>query len=142
VLQPASYDFVVAVTTHPRNWRWIVEDGVDQATYAPPLANRIYLAHGDQGYIAVERVGHYTWAFHIAMLPKAKGVKEFAEEVMNALVLIFGARKFISLTPADNKAALRLVRSVGGIEEGRLTKTYFRNGKMNDVIIYGVTCGN
>ena len=141
MLQPATYDFVVAVTTHPRNWRWMVEDGIDAATYVPP-PNRIYLAHGDQGYIAVERVGQYTWAFHIAMLPKARGVKEFAEEVMNALVLIFSARKFICLTPADNVAARLLIRRVGAQEEGRMTKVYYRNGKMNDVIVYGVTCGS
>lgn len=136
MLQPAALDFVVAVSTHPRNWKWVSEDGQDPANFVPPP--RLYFAHGEQGYVAVERLGAHTWAFHITMLPKAKEVAKFTKSIMDAIVLIFGAKKFLASIPTDNKACCRLARSLGAKEEGRLTKSFYRNGKMNDVIVFGM----
>lgn len=137
MLTPATHDLIVEATTHPRNWRWIGEDGSDPATFVVPP--RTYFAHGEHGYVAVERLGQFTWTFHIAMLPKAPRVAEFVSDILTALRLIFDAKKFLASIPVDNRAACRLARRVGAKEEGRLAKTFHRNGKMNDVIVFGIT---
>ena len=72
------------------------------------------------------------------MLPKATKVKEFVEQVFTALELIFDAKKFLATIPVDNRAASRLALRLGAKVEGTLTKSCYRNGKMNDVKVYGI----
>jgi len=100
----------------------------------------MYFAHPDQvGFLAAEQLTRFSFAFHIAMLPKAAGVKEFVKEVMSFLILVYDVKKFVSLTPADNKAAARLARSVGAEQEGLIKSIFMRDGKLRDIIVFGIT---
>lgn len=138
----AEPEFIKRVATHPRNWRFLSEYGQPPEDFMP-TPGTIYLAHGEQGFVAGHRVlGRNTWIVHICMLPKAKDVVEFCSNTLDEFALLMQVHKYVGVIPEDARSAQRLVRHLGFVQEGRITQTLERGpGEYIDSIVFGKVVG-
>lgn len=73
---------------------------------------------------------------HIAMKKGATGVHVFTERALDEMRRR-GARKFLAPIGDWNKAALRLARQCGFVEEGRVSGAWTRNGVPHAMVLMG-----
>jgi hypothetical protein len=131
----AQPDFVVSVMRDPRVWEWVCEDGVrpEQFDYRH---GDVYFRHADFGFITFRRTTMNMQEVHIAMKKGATGVHVFTERALDEMRRR-GARKFLAPIGDWNKAALRLARQCGFVEEGRVSGAWTRNGVPHAMVLMG-----
>ncbi len=134
-------DFITYVVKSPRVWDNMAEDGLTPDMFHFD-ASAEYFILPDRGFMAFRRVTRRMWDSHIAMLRGGKDVPEFGLDCLDQMRKKHGATKFVAPIGSWNKAALRLVKFCGFVEEGRLTAAYYRNGKPFDMIFMGKNYGS
>ncbi len=95
------------------------------------------------GVIRIDPMNGITCCMHIAALPEMWGkTKVFVQDVIRWTFTNTGYMKVTAFIPVDNKLAIKLARDVGMVQEGILTKSYLRNWKVLDQIIFGLYKGD
>lgn len=128
-------DFVTHVMHDDRVWQWVREDGIEkhQFGYSP---NAKYFLLNDHGFVMFRKATQKMYEIHVCMLKGARNVKPFVMECLQKMRDI-GVTKFIAPIGEWNKAAIRLAKSCGFVEEGRITGAHYRNGVPYAMIIMG-----
>ncbi|MEK7945721.1 hypothetical protein WKR98_13270 [Pigmentiphaga sp. YJ18] len=135
MLVQASPEFVTRVMRDPRVWHWVAEDGVSPESYiCSPRA--VCFAHQGRGFAMFKNCTRTMYEIHVAMLKGTTNVQPWVMECI-AEMRRRGAKKFAAPIAEWNRAALRLARSCGFIEEGRISAALIRNGRPHALIFMG-----
>jgi len=148
IVQTRDADLVKRIITDPRIYPWVTEDD------APPVerfdcagvvdAPGVYflspLDGADvAGVFMVHRHTSSIYEVHTCILPKYWGRSIEAARALIAWVFDnTGCRKLITLVPENNRHALALAKNAGMQEQGCITQSYLKGGKMLDQIILGI----
>lgn len=128
-------DFVTRVMRDDRVWKWVCEDGIEKHQYGFSPTAKYFIMEG-HGFVMFRRATQKMYEVHVCMLKGAQNVKPF---VMGCLEKMRrnGVTKFIAPMGEWNKAAIRLAKSCGFVEEGRITNAHYRDGVPYAMIIMG-----
>ncbi|MDI6789395.1 MAG: GNAT family protein [Thermodesulfobacteriota bacterium] len=135
---------IAHILNHPRVYGWII-DIRSPKEYEPIIhESALYLMDETKaGVIRIDPMNGITCCAHIAALPGMWGkTKEFVKEAIRWGFANTGYMKATAFIPIDNKLAIKLARDVGMVQEGILTKSYLRNWKLLDQIIFGLCKGD
>ncbi|NYT76653.1 hypothetical protein H0A71_06585 [Alcaligenaceae bacterium] len=127
---------IASIITNPRVWRW-VSDGADGASFVPVIHPDVHYLTWGAGLFAFKRVKGECYETH-AFSPVGADV----DTGIAALAWMFSntdAEKVFCFIPSYIRHAVRYARSVGFIEDGRLTKAVRHRGRMRDMILLGVS---
>lgn len=95
-----------------------------------------------QGVVRVDQLNSICGSVHIATLPEMKGRGyEFATEAKEWIFKNTKYMKIVAIVPEFNTATVNLIKKVGMKHEGLLTKSFLKNWKMHDQLIFGITKG-
>lgn len=139
-------DAVREILTDPAVWSLVSDDGCpDRHDFTPVRDTRIvYLLARDQGVpvgvFLLVPVNAVTWDVHCAMLPGYRGLPAVVAARL-ALDLAFAeadARKLTAAIPASNQRAVRFARALGFRQEGVSTRSFLKNGRLEDRIVFGI----
>jgi len=80
---------------------------------------------------------------HISMLPSARGRTGIraGRKAIEYMWQNTSARKLVGFIPAYNKAAIKFAELTGFKKEGILSKSFKKDGKMHDMVIFGINKG-
>ena len=76
---------------------------------------------------------------HVCLLPNFRGKRGIDSSAI-AVQWMFDntpCRKIMALVPEESKAVIGLVRSMGFAREGRLRKSFLKDGRLFDEIVFG-----
>jgi len=141
----ADYSLIASVATHPRLYKWLVDDGSPSAEAFVPDPRMLYLLvreDGDLlGLFMFEARNAVTWEVHTALLPHAWGerARTIAAAVVDWLKLNTSIRRLITTVPAYNRAALRFAEDAGLVRFGVDEKSFLRKGKLWNQILLGLS---
>lgn len=93
------------------------------------------------GFASFEPRNAAVAEFHGAVLPEYRGRigLELARQAMRAYWRDSKRPKLAALCPASNRLAQRINAALGFQREGLLTKAHLHHGRLEDVIVYGMT---
>ena len=86
-------------------------------------------------------VNYIMYDTHIAMAgdeARSHGAKSFVRAV-RWMFKNTRAQKLIGYVPSHYQAVAALTKSLGGVEEGRVTKSFLQGGVLQDLVILGIT---
>ena len=130
---------VSKIINHPEVYGWVSDD-CSPDEYVPDARN-LYIIN-DEGP-AVIRVDHFngvTCQVHTSTTPELSGpAKDFVAEAIAWGWENTRYSKIIYLVPSFNRLADRLCRSCGFKKEGIITKSFLKNFKLYDQVIYGMS---
>ncbi len=135
---------IARILNHPKVYGWLT-DIRSPKEYEPIIHESvIYLMDETKaGVIRIDPMNGITCCMHIAALPEMWGkTKVFVQDVIRWTFTNTGYMKVTAFIPVDNKLAIKLARDVGMVQEGILTKSYLRNWKVLDQIIFGLYKGD
>jgi len=134
---------ISGIINHPKVYNYLTEDSSSphQPVIHPSI---IYLVDdNNQGVIRVDPMNSTSCYVHIATTPKMWGAgHEFVKEAISWGFKNTQYLKIVALVPAFNECTLKLVREVGFKEEGVCTKSFLKNWKLHDQIIFGFCKGD
>lgn len=144
VIQPVQdLRLVTETIKHPRIWNWVSDDNSSKASFQANDA-MLWLGAYDKEYMGcfgVHPENSVMWQIHTCLLPEAWGRSlEAAELVIQWMFNNTKCRKLITLVPVNNTLALRLAKKAGMTMEGKLTRSFLKNGVLLDQHILGI-CG-
>lgn len=110
-------DLIRSIVIAPGVWPWVSE-GASAAEYHPQMEAGIYLRAGP-GFVLFRPWSVGWWDVHVAM-PRKSGPA--GDVVLPAFDWMreYGARGFVARMSSRNRAVIRLARSVGFRECGRI----------------------
>lgn len=138
-----------AIVRHPKVWPFVSDDG-SGAREDFELSSEIVLAWSwylvsyrgtPAGFASFEPRNAAVAEFHGAILPEFRGKVGFdlAHASMAAHWRSTKRPKVVAYCPASNRLAQRINVALGFQREGELTDAYLRNGRLENVIVYGMT---
>lgn len=145
-----SAEDLVRIMRHPGVWPWITDDGSPDpdALQIPDgwIERHVYAvcaAGQPVGFALFDPRSAALAEFHGAMLPEWRGPVGLALARM-AIARFwqdFGCDKLVAMCPTGNRAAARMNITLGFKREGLLTSAYRRGGRLEDVIVFGMSRG-
>lgn len=142
-------DFVNSVIRHPKIYPHVSQDfspAPEKFDCAPMIAAEgiLFLApvfdSGPGGVFMVHPHTHIVHEVHTCILPEYWG--RSAEAGAGLIRWVFEhtpCLKLITHVPVNNRLAYKLARTVGMVDEGRLTRSYLKNGVLLDQIILAIS---
>lgn len=130
---------VSKVFNHPKVYPWVTDD-----TCIPPFIpdeHALYLMdESKQGCILVVQVNGVTCEVHIGTLPEMKGrTVKFVKEAIKWVFENTRYLKIISFAPECNRAAVVFGKRCGLKVEGTITKSFLKDWKLYDQIVFGLS---
>ena len=103
--------------------------------------NIIYLMNEEKtGVIRIDPFNGCTCQAHIATLPELWGkADQFVKEALCWGFTYTRYLKVIAFIPIFNKLTIRLVKNNGFREEGCILKSFLKNWKLHNLLIFGLT---
>lgn len=145
VYRTNDLDYVRSVLTHPKIWRHIVDDGNGLPDeFNVPDSDSIYWLvpndGSDLGVFMVHPVNNFMFEVHTALLPEAYGdkAKIAAKKLIEWVFENTQCLKLITHVPEYNRLAYKFALNAGMKEEGLITKSFMRNGKLIDQYVLGI----
>jgi RimJ/RimL family protein N-acetyltransferase len=135
---------IKGIINHPQVINWVTDDPFP-TDYDPVIVpNIIYLVDETQeGVIRLDQVNSIMCGVHIATTPKMWGEGHtFVSEAISWVCANTMYQKAIAMIPAFNERTIKLVERAGFKKEGVLTKSFMKNWKLHDQIIYGLSKGD
>lgn len=126
---------------------WIKDDYFDErdryriGTLLIAMPNIYVLMPHKDMILFAEPYTRSIFNIHIAVLPNLRGI-EAINYVIETSRWIFNntsCKKIMALIPIFNKRAKQFAINCGYKREGTLTKSFYKNGTMQDQAIYGIT---
>lgn len=137
------------IMRHPDVWPWITDDGTPEWTAAMRIPEAwmescIYAVCVERepvGFALFEPRSAAMAEFHGALLPGWRGAVglRLARMAIARFWQDSGADKLVAMCPAMNRAAQRVNAAIGFMREGLLTAAYRRNGRLEDLIVFGMS---
>lgn len=86
------------------------------------------------------RLNGATWEGHISVIREARGKEAIAaaRETITWMFTQTSARKIVGFTPVFNRPAVLFSKLVGFKQEGRIIKSWLKNGVLHDQIVFGL----
>lgn len=129
-------------------WDYITDDSeMTLEEYEPRIDSdsRWYVSSQDGQIVGVfwmRRVNHVTWEAHANVRPKFWGDRNGTEHCRKAIAKMMedtGALKVVALIPTCAKPVMRMAEEIGFVREGVSVRSWQKNGKLYDVVHYGIT---
>ena len=141
IFQSIDKEAISKIYNHPKVYKWISDD-CSPRPYEPVINNSfIYLIDETKnGVIRIEPVNSICCQVHTALSPEIWG-KGF-EFVKNATAWGFQNTRYmkiITLVPEYNRLAISLCKKCGFKQEGIIEKSFLKNWKLYDQILFGLT---
>ena len=109
---------------------------VDQFVWLVP-----YWQRSPMGFCAFQPMSRTLYNFHGGMFVEFRGRRAFAaaRQMFAYMFDSIGARKLMTLTPGDNRAAMRFNALAGLRRQGLITEAHMGGGKLLDMVLFGLT---
>jgi len=130
------------IFNHPRIIKGVTDSLPDFVGEVSDKTTLVGVMYGGMvcGIISIEPMNTITYQLHIALLPALWGR---STEVCSGFVDYIFTRatvlKLVAIVPTCNPLVLKMLRRMGINEEGVITKSFLRNWKRYDMIIFGLT---
>ena len=111
-------DHIRSIITAPGVWPWVSE-GASAADYKPQMGAGIYLQAG-AGFLLFRPWSVGWWDVHVAMPRKSGPAKDVVLPAFGYMRSNHAAVGFVARMSSRNGAVIRLARSVGFVECGRI----------------------
>ncbi len=143
-----SADDLLRIMRHPDVWPWITDDGLrdPNALRIPDamLSDMIYAVCVDSepvGFAMFEPRSTALCEFHGALLPEWRGAvgMRLGRMAIRRFWQDFGVDKLVALCPQGNRAGQRMNAALGFAREGLMTRAYRRDGRLEDLIVFGMS---
>ena len=128
------------ILRHPKVFKWLGDD-LSPDNYSPHTEDPIiYLIDENKtAVIRIDPMNGITCNVHIAATPKMWGkTQEFAETATGWLFKHTRFTKVIAMVPDFNRLAIRLAGKIGMQQEGIITKSFLKNWKAHDLVLFGL----
>ena len=141
-------ELIKHIMTHERIYPYVIDDGSPaMEKYEPNMHENIwYILLGDSegiiGLCIIFALNAICGDLHVAALPKARGKRILEAGKMFFNYWIWDNSPFRRLTasiPEYNKHAIILARKVGMIEFGINEKSFLKDGKLYNQILFGIS---
>jgi len=134
-------ELIAKILNHPKVYKWITDD-CSPKVYEPVLyPNVIYLTDETQSAVVrIDPMNGICCTVHFALLPEAWG--KGLEIVKEAITWGFSKThymKIVAIIPDYNRPTIKIVKECGFTKEGILKKSFLKNWKMRNQVIYGLT---
>jgi len=127
------------ILNHPRVYG-MVSDDCSPDPFLPPEGGFYIVNDAETGVVRLDQAGAMTCAAHIATLPVMRGkAKMFVKDALDWGFQNTLYTKVIALIPEFNRLAIKLCDDCGFSREGISTKSFLKNWKMHDQILFGIT---
>lgn len=130
---------VERIFNHPMVYRWCCDDASPDKYVAVP--ETLYIMNEDKSMVC--RVDPFTGTscmIHIAADPEIWGKTEpIAREGLAWIFQNTLYNKIHTMAPEFNRLAIRLARQCGFEQEGVLRKSFQKNWKLYDMIVFGLS---
>jgi RimJ/RimL family protein N-acetyltransferase len=143
-----SSDELVRIMRHPAIWPWITDDGTPEWSASMQIPETwmercVYAVCANSepvGFALFEPRSVALAEFHGALLPDFRGAPglRLARMAVARFWQDSGADKLVAMCPAGNVTAQRMNALIGFQREGLLTAAYRRNGRLEDLIVFGM----
>lgn len=136
---------VDSLMKHPKIYPWISDDfspSVDEFTAFVPLSSpHVYYIMPEEKVLAIfTPINRCTYEQHTCVHPdKRRGTTEYGRMVLDYMFEETECEKVVTFIPRYNLPAVFAARAVGFVEEGLITKSFKKNGKLVDQRVYGYT---
>jgi len=134
-------DAIFEILNHPRVYGWVSDD-CSQKPHNPVMNDSlIYLMdESKMGVVMLVPVNGICCSAHIALRPEMwGGGVDFVKESIRWGVTNTRYMKLVCSIPEYNRLAIRLVKKCGLTQEGRTKKSFLKNMKLYDQLIFGIT---
>ena len=139
ITRATDMEAVARIFNHPKIYRWVSDDS-SIPPYVPD-PSQVYLMN-DEGnaVVKIDQLNGVTCMVHIATLPELRGrTKAFVEECIEWVFRNTTFSKITSLAPECNRAAVVFGKRCGFKVEGKITKSFLKDWKMYDQILFGLS---
>jgi len=129
---------VAKILNHPKVYNMVADDSVP-FPYEPPPG--LWVTNKEEtGVVRIDPMNGICCIVHIATLPELWGKAEaFVMEVIDWGINNTAYSKVVALIPEYNKLTLRLCLKCGFEQEGRIKKSFLKNWKFYDQVLFGLT---
>jgi len=139
-------DFIKSVYGHPDIWKAVSDDNtpdIEVVDFTPLLSapTVFFLIPDAIGVFFYHPWNSTTYEMHSAVLPEHRG-KGAMEGARLAGMWMFDntpCQKIVTLVPVINIRARFLARRGGMVEEGRVTRSFLKDGVLVDQRLYAIT---
>lgn len=130
---------VARILNHPKVHPYVVDDG--SASVFVPGENDFYIMNKEKtGVVRVDQLNAVSCMIHFAALPELWGkVRQFGLEAIDWGFRHTSYCKIVAMIPYFNRLTIKLCLGCGFSEEGCVTKSFLKNWKFYDQIVYGLT---
>lgn len=146
---PADAKEVTRIMTHPSVFDLISDDGCPGpehlGKYVTSMLHNVgtYALMPCKGMVLLYvPVNYVMYDIHIASIRKEVTLRKLLKNIMDTAYWMAdhtAIQKYVITIPVIYPAAASIVRKIGFIKEGCLTKAYLKNKKLCDIEMYGVT---
>ena len=141
ILRCTNKKDISRIINHPKIYK-LISDDLSPKTYIPIINESVLWVINEEktGVIKVEVVNGITCQVHITVLPELWGkAKDFIIEATRWFFDNTKYLKIITLIPTYNRLAIRLAEKCGMKKEGCIKKSFLKNWKIYDQLVYGFT---
>ena len=134
-------DKIARIMNHPGVHKWITDD-CSPSVHVPEITDSIIYLVDDtgNGVIQLSSINGICCQAHIALTPAlwGKGV-EFTKACIYWTIQHTRYMKAVALIPVFNRLTISLVKKVGFMQEGLITKSFLKDWKLYDQAVFGLT---
>jgi len=130
---------VARIINDPRVCKWVADD-TSVLPYVPNPAHFYIMNEEKTGLGRIDQLNGIACMVHIVTLRELRGkTLEFAKEALDWIFKNTTFSKIISLAPEYNRAAIMFGKQCGFKVEGKITKSFLKNWKLHDQIVFGLS---
>ncbi len=129
-------------------WPYISDDGATPFEEWEPRIDEdsrwyVSVENGQHcGVFWMRRVNYVTWEAHANVLPRFWGDKRGTAHCQQAITKMMedtGAKKVVAYIPVCYPQVMEMAEQIGFVREGVRPKSWQKDGKLYDVVLYGIT---
>lgn len=130
---------IARVINHPKVYE-MVSDDLSPKPYVPAEGNIFLMDDKKLGVVELDSINGITCMIHIATMPKLWGKADgFINEVLSWIFTNTSYMKIIAFIPSFNRPTIRIAEKSGMEKEGCIKKSFLKNWRLWDQMIYGLT---
>lgn len=132
---------ICRVFNHPQVFPWLTDD-TSPPFYEPVIHPQVTYLIDDtkEGVIRIDPLNGISCNVHIATTPIMWGSAHgFVRDAIKWGFENTKYMKVVAIVPAFNDLTLKLVKEVGFIQEGILKRSFLKNWKLHDQVIFGLS---
>jgi len=130
---------VSKIMNHPKVYRWLGDD-CSPLMYEPEDKGIYLIDDTKSGVVRLDHINGICCQVHIALTPNmwGKGI-EFGKRCIEWAITNTRYIKAIVMIPTYNRLTISLVKKCGFTQEGLIRKSFLKDWKLYDQVIFGIT---